>query len=204
MKISSLSPSASGSRDAIVGAAERLFLKNGFGNVSMDELAKEAQVSRRTLYNQFDSKEEILREMLARFSMQLGHVLPPGIETQGDVDEVLRLIAGAVLTFQSRPEFVGLIRMTIADARHLPWIAAAFDAVLKPYLERFERYLSHLTSLGVLNCPCQSLAAQQFLGLINEPTLWQQVLDRDHQSFPTDTVVDEAVQMFLLRYRRRQ
>jgi len=43
--------------------------------------------------------------------------------------------------------------MTIADARQFPWIATAFDAVLNPYLERFTRYLSHLASLGVLDCP---------------------------------------------------
>jgi TetR/AcrR family transcriptional regulator of autoinduction and epiphytic fitness len=46
-------PSRGGSRDAIVKAAERLFLERGFGAVSMDELAEAAGVARRTLYNQF-------------------------------------------------------------------------------------------------------------------------------------------------------
>jgi TetR/AcrR family transcriptional regulator of autoinduction and epiphytic fitness len=55
-----------GSRDAIVGAAERLFLDRGFGSVSMDELAEAAGVARRTLYNQFAGKEEIFRAMLLR------------------------------------------------------------------------------------------------------------------------------------------
>ena len=54
------------SREAIVAAAERLFLERGFGSVSMDELAEAAGVARRTLYNQFASKEEIFREMLAQ------------------------------------------------------------------------------------------------------------------------------------------
>ena len=57
-----------GSRDAIVEAAERLFLQRGFGAVSMDDLAEAAGVARRTLYNQFASKEEIFREMLLRVS----------------------------------------------------------------------------------------------------------------------------------------
>jgi len=128
-----------GSREAIVGAAERLFLKRGFGGVSMDDLAEEAGVARRTLYNQFASKEEILREMLSGVSTQPGSVLSPGIETQGDVADVLRLIAGAVLAFQAPPNYVGLVRMTVADARQFPWIATAFDAILKPYRDRFER-----------------------------------------------------------------
>src|SRR4051812_43606560 len=86
-----------GSREAIVGAAERLFLERGVGAVTMDELAEAAGVARRTLYNQFASKEEIFREMLLRVSGQLEHVLPPGIETRGEVEEVLRLIAQAIL-----------------------------------------------------------------------------------------------------------
>ena len=167
----------------------------------MDELAEEAGVARRTLYNQFASKEDILREMLSRVSTQLGSVLPPGIETQGDVADVLRLIARAVLAFQAPPEYVGLVRMTVADARQFPWIAAAFDSILKPYRDRFERYLSYLTTLGVLDCPHPLLAAQQFLGLLNEPTLWPRVLGQDIASPSPDTVVEEAVRMFLLRYR---
>src|ERR1700751_5101067 len=81
------------SREAIVDAAQGLFLRRGFGSVSMDELADAAGLARRTLYNQFASKEEIFREMLLRVSRQLESALPPGIETQGEVEEVLRLIA---------------------------------------------------------------------------------------------------------------
>src|ERR1700744_5333422 len=86
-------PRRGGSREAIVEAAERLFLERGFGSVTMDELAEAAGVARRTLYNQFASKEEIFREMLLRVSAQLETAFPPGIETQGDVENVLRLIS---------------------------------------------------------------------------------------------------------------
>jgi len=189
------------SRDAIVGAAERLFLEYGFGHVSMDELAEVAGVARRTLYNQFASKEDILREMLLRVSARIGGALPPGIETQGDVEEVLRLVARAVLAFQAPEDFVGLLRMTVADSRQFPWIAAALDSVLKPYLDRFVRYFSHLSALGVLNCPDPLLAARQFLGLLNGPTLWPRIFSPDSESSSLDTVVDETVRMFLLRYR---
>jgi AcrR family transcriptional regulator len=86
-----------GSREAIIEAAERLFLERGFGSVTMDELAEAAGVARRTLYNQFASKEEIFREMLLRVSGQLETAFPPGIETRGEVEDVLRLIARMIL-----------------------------------------------------------------------------------------------------------
>ena len=69
----------SGSRTAIIEAAERLFLERGFGSVSMDELAEAAGLARRTLYNQFSSKEEIFRAMLLPVARQLEAAFPPGV-----------------------------------------------------------------------------------------------------------------------------
>src|ERR1700751_2443773 len=105
------------SRAAIIDAAERLFLERGFGWVTMDELAEAAGVARRTLYNQFASKEEIFRAMLLRVSGQLETAFPPGIETQGDVEDVLRLIARIILDLHKHPEYLGFLRMVVADSR---------------------------------------------------------------------------------------
>ena len=154
------------SREAIVEAAERLFLQRGFGAVSMDELAEAAGVARRTLYNQFASKEEIFREMLQRVSGQLEHALPPGIETQGNVEEVLRLVARAILDLHKNPEYLGFLRMVAADARQFPWIAEAFAAVMDPQRERFVRYLAHLTAMGVLDCRNPMLARTSLRGCL--------------------------------------
>jgi AcrR family transcriptional regulator len=84
-----------GLREAIIGAAQRLFLERGFGSVSMDDLTAAAGVARRTLYKQFASKEEIFREMLLRVSAQLETAFSGRHQTQADVEDALRLIARA-------------------------------------------------------------------------------------------------------------
>lgn len=191
-----------GSREAIVDAAEHLFLERGFGAVSMDELAEAAGVARRTLYNQFAGKEEIFRDMLVRFSSQLEGALPPGVETRGDVEEVLRLIAHAIVELHARPGYLGFFRMVVADSRQFPWIAVAFAAVMDPMSERFARYLGHLTELRVLDCRNPMLAAHQFTGMLNEFFLWPWLMGRAEPLAPTEEIIDETVRMFLLRYRR--
>jgi len=190
-----------GSREAIVDAAERLFLERGFGAVSMDELAEAAGVARRTLYNQFASKEEIFREMLLNFAGQFEHALPPGIETQGEVEEVLRLIAQAILRLHQQPGYLGFMRMVVADSRQFPWIADAFAAVMDPQAERFARYIAHLTVLGILDCRNPMLAAHQFLGMINEFFLWPWMMGRVDLPAPAEVVIEETIRMFLERYR---
>ncbi len=191
-----------GSREAIVEAATRLFLEHGFGSVSMDELAEAAGLARRTLYNQFTSKEEIFREMLLRVSGHLEDAFPPGIETQGGVEEVLRLVARIIMELHRRPEYLGFLRMVVADSRQFPWIAEEFAAVMDPLTERLARYIAHLTAMGVLECRNPTLAAHQFMGILNEFSLWPWMMGRERLAVPAEEVVEETVGMFLRHYRR--
>jgi TetR/AcrR family transcriptional regulator of autoinduction and epiphytic fitness len=191
-----------GSREAIVAAATSLFLERGFGAVSMDELAEAAGLARRTLYNQFANKEEIFREMLLNVSRQLEHTFPPGIETQGDVEAVLPLIARMILDLHRHPEYLGFLRMVVADSRQFPWIAEEFAAVMDPQTERLTRYLAHLTAIGILDCTNPTLAAHQFMGMLNELSLWPWMMGRESLPIPAEEVVEETVRMFLQSYRR--
>jgi TetR/AcrR family transcriptional regulator of autoinduction and epiphytic fitness len=189
------------SRGAIIEAAERLFLKRGFGSVSMDELAETAGVARRTLYNQFSSKEEIFREMLLRVSGQLEDAFPPGVETQGDVEDVLRLVARMILELHKHPEYLGFLRMVVADSRQFPWIAEEFATVMDPQTERLVRYLAHLTALGILDCRNPMLAAHQFMGMLNELSLWPWMMGRQGLPIAAEDAVEQTIQMFLQHYR---
>jgi TetR/AcrR family transcriptional regulator, regulator of autoinduction and epiphytic fitness len=189
------------SREAIVAAAGRLFLERGFGSVSMDELAEAAGVARRTLYNQFTHKEEIFREMLLRVAGQLEDAFPAGIETEGDVEEVLRRIAHIIVDLHKNPEYLGFLRMVVADSRQFPWIAEEFAAVMDPQTERLTRYLAHLTAMGVLDCRNPTLAAHQFTGILNEFSLWPLMVGRESLGVAAEDVIEDAIRMFLQHYR---
>lgn len=199
---SGTSSQSNGSRLAIIEAAEKLFLERGFGAVSMDDLAASAGVARRTLYNQFASKEEIFREMLLRVSRQLETAFPPGVETQGEVDDVLRMIARVILDLHRNHEYLGFLRMVVADSRQFPWIAKEFSAVMDPQTDRFARYLAHLTAMGVLDCRNPLLAAHQFMGILNQLSLWPWMVGRESVPVPIDDVIDSTIGMFLRHYRR--
>lgn len=46
-------------RKDIIAAAEKLFFKKGYDNVSMNDIAKEVELSKATLYLYFDNKEAL-------------------------------------------------------------------------------------------------------------------------------------------------
>ena len=53
-------------RDAILEAALSLFAEQGFRAITMTDIAKAAGVAKGTLYNYFDSKEEVFAELAQR------------------------------------------------------------------------------------------------------------------------------------------
>ena len=53
-------------KNDIIDAAEKIFFKNGLNNSTMDEVAKEAELSKGTLYLYFKSKEEIYYDIQTR------------------------------------------------------------------------------------------------------------------------------------------
>jgi len=56
-----------GARERILRASQQLFRDQGINNTGMDQLCAAAQVSKRTAYQHFASKDELIAEYLRRF-----------------------------------------------------------------------------------------------------------------------------------------
>jgi AcrR family transcriptional regulator len=68
-------------RVALAAAAEELFLTHGFEQTTVEQIAREAGVSRRTFFRYFESKEDVLAEHAERLGEHLYAALaarPPG------------------------------------------------------------------------------------------------------------------------------
>ena len=140
--------------------------------------------------------------MLMRVSGRFENVFPLGFEIQGHVEEVLCLLARMILELQKDPEYPGFLRMVVADSRRLPWIAEEFAAVMDPLSDLLARYLARLTAMGVLNCRNPLLAAHQYMGALNEFSLWPWMIGRETLPVPAEEIVKETMRMFLRHYRR--
>ncbi|WP_433892474.1 TetR/AcrR family transcriptional regulator [Streptomyces sp. CA-111067] len=60
-----------GALERIIGASRQLFREQGINRTGMDQLCAAAQVSKRTAYQHFASKDEIVAEYLRRFDPDL-------------------------------------------------------------------------------------------------------------------------------------
>jgi AcrR family transcriptional regulator len=77
-------------REIILDAVDRLMARTGFRKMSMDELALEAGVSRRTIYFYFSSKEEVGLSSIARVVDNVLEELAEILEGSSSPEEKLR------------------------------------------------------------------------------------------------------------------
>ena len=78
-----------GARERILGASHQLFRDQGINRTGMDQLCAVAQVSKRTAYQHFNSKDELVTEYLRRFDPDV----MPGVFDRTDLTPRERLLA---------------------------------------------------------------------------------------------------------------
>jgi AcrR family transcriptional regulator len=95
-------------RDAILLAAERLFARDGFGLTGVDALAREAGVTKRTLYKQFGSKEGLFSAWLRQRDMATRAALLDRIEARfAGPEEQLTALFAALGSLSVRSDYYG-------------------------------------------------------------------------------------------------
>ena len=188
-------------REEILDAATQVFLEYGYEGTSMDRVAAASGAARRTLYNQFDSKEQLFDAMIERVWTGFA-VLNITLDEASLSDPQLGLtrLGHAIADFWLPPESVAFLRMVISDGPRFPSLTRTFvDKGKGPAMTAVVDYLQALVKRKVLKIKNPLIAGRQFLGLIDEPLLWVRVvgIDELYTKKERDYIVDSAVEMFL-------
>lgn len=146
---------------AIVSAAEELFLQQGYGVISMDQIAKKAGVTKQTVYRYFASKNELFAAVMQRVQTAKSEAYCFGSKTIG---EELTGFASYLLSFHLQEQALGLYRIMLTEAAQENLLTTFKNQgpqhVLKPLIE----YLSQQTQLEE-----HVFSAQMFATMILAP-----------------------------------
>ena len=86
-------------RGSILAAAERLFAEKGTERTTMDDIAREAEYSKATLYVYFQSKVEIINAILLSGMVLLKKKIHEAIESHEDWLEAYGAVCSALIRF---------------------------------------------------------------------------------------------------------
>lgn len=154
-----------GKAEAILSAAERSFLARGFGAVSMDAIAREAAVSKATVYAHFADKAALFGAVIARLNERFGGFSADALDPDA-VEASLTTIARRFLELVLSPEAIALNRIIIAEVTRFPELGEAFwHAGPARTRTQIEAFLRRATLAGTVNVPDPRQAAEQFAAL---------------------------------------
>ncbi len=166
--------------ELIVAAARKLFVTEGFGAISMDAIAAEAGVSKRTVYSHFADKETLFAEVMGDICRAFGGPdlgeAPPTDAPEAVLKAVGHMLLARILSDHGR----AVLRTVLAESAQFPELGKTFWGAgpnrVKEYLAA---YFVALNQRGMMSVPDADLAALHFIGLVTGPYLLPQLLGVD-------------------------
>lgn len=126
------------SRDRLLDAAFGLFLENGYGDLSLETIARDARVSMRTIYSQFGGKAGLFGAVIRRCSDQFVSGLSEEHVLERSPEEALASFAKQFLLRITQPDAVRIRAILIGESLRFPDLAIQF------YEQGPQRTLDHL------------------------------------------------------------
>ena len=95
--------------EQIIETARKLFHQFGFKKVSMDEIAKEAGVTKRTIYAYFSSKEELLKYFILEEIKNMKDIIEEVESKNEGFFEIINQVIYRLLKYKKERDFLNII-----------------------------------------------------------------------------------------------
>lgn len=188
----------------ILDAARHLFLEQGYGNTSMDGVAKRAGVSKATLYVHFENKERLFAEVVASARSSLHQSLAAiARDEQAEPAETLRLIGQQCLRFVTTQNVLTLFRAVIGETQRFPELGQkVFQTGSSNIHNIITESIARAAARGLLNVPDARMAAGQFIALTKSELHLHCLLDPSYVASDAAIArnVEAAVAVFMSHY----
>lgn len=118
--------------DRLLDAAQTLFSEGSFADTSMEQIARHAGASTKTLYSRFPDKGAVIRAVVERLIARLLAVAATMVPLDARLAEPRRFIVtmGISIVTGINGDGAGLIRIALSEGRRFPVIAEHYNAVL--------------------------------------------------------------------------
>lgn len=200
-------PASQRKHQAILDAAETIFLREGYLGTSMDEIAACSQVSKQTVYKHFGNKEALFVELVTSMTSGGADAVDANVSADAAGDDVttyLRDYAITQLTVVLTPRLMQLRRLVIGEVARFPDLARAlYESGPKRAMSQLAATFEQLAGRGLLTLDDPALAASHFNWLVMAEPVNRAMLLGDG-SIPTVRELarhaEQSVQVFLAAY----
>ncbi len=186
----------------ILEVATELFFAGGYGETSIELLARHAGASKRTIYDRFGDKAGVFKAVMRRVVERLRPPDVAALFAGDDLAEILTRLSRAVLRAALQPEAIALHRLIIAESGRFPELAELF-ANRPGSQEAIERISALLQAHGrPTRQKSAEFAAAQFLQMtIAVPQRRAMGMGAPMNEAELDAWAEQTVRLFLVGWQ---
>lgn len=191
-------------REQIIDGAKCVFMKLGFDAASMNDITREAGVSKGTIYVYFQNKEDLFGAIVARERERITLRMRDILAGSEEVEDGLYRFGMGFATHITSPQVIGAMRTVIGVVDRLPSICQHFfNSPSQNVRTVLEDFLKRHVALGNLKVEDTDLAARQFIDMASG-SFFKFRLFGDLDDVPPfselDRVVTGAMRVFMAAY----
>jgi len=186
----------------ILAAARALFLNLGYGETSMDAIARHAAVSKATLYSHFDGKDALFAALIVTECRQLSNQIGQRALDEPDIRDALLRVAHDFNNLLCTGDGLTMYRIVVAEAPRFPELGRVFyDSGPTIMIDRIANLLRQATDRGLLKVRDPRIAAIQFISLIRGELHLTRVLGLKKAPKNPADYIEASVDLFLAGYQ---
>ncbi len=151
---------------AIISAATKLFLKQGYSKTTMDQVAKDAKVTKQTVYSHFGNKDKLFSAMI---TSQCKKHTPPEVVLNSDApfEELMFKVGLGFLQMITSKEGLATTRLVMSEANRKPKLAELFYKTGPQQMNRIlTNFLKSQNKNGFLRIANTESAASYFFSML--------------------------------------
>lgn len=190
-------------RQAIVDAAKLAFKEYGFTGTSMDKLAEMAEVSKRTVYNHFESKEALVMHLMTDLWQNAMVQIKIEYDSAKPLEEQLYTLLKAEVDLVSSQENSDLSRVALGHLFYNPEALRKEFEIYPPEDTALFKWLKLAAKDKKLNIPDFDFAYDQLDSLIKGSCYWPQLVKI--REIPSDEekvrIARETARIFIAGYK---
>ena len=167
-------------RSELVDAARTVFLRRGFHNASLDEIAEEAGYTKGAVYSNFDGKNDLFLAAFEEHFRRRAEMYEQAIFDQENIEESYRVVARIWREGnEAEPEWARLLTEFLVQASRDDALRAAVSEVRERGLQRIARIVDALAGQHGVEFTLPTIELARGSAALNRGLTIEQLLNPD-------------------------
>jgi TetR/AcrR family transcriptional regulator of autoinduction and epiphytic fitness len=184
-------------RETLLSAAEEVFLARGYVSTTMADIAQAAGMSKKTIYQVFESKKELFDALM------MDRLAVPRIQPE-DVSRPPAAVLGTMLLDMARfvlsPKQIALTRLILAEIASTPEVGDVMKVRCVQAERTMQNWLALQVSRGIFDIPDIPSAAAMLFGAAFGDFHWHLMLQLGEA--PKEAVVRARIERLVAVFMR--